>query len=62
MSYSCGIAAKVGIMTEKCSQLYDSTGLEGLTLYITLTSFYIQNSSEDLTTIMIFIGKAAPLR
>ncbi|QLC82018.1 hypothetical protein ED5_1361 [Enterobacter roggenkampii] len=31
----------------------------GCTLYITVTSFYIQKSSEVSSTIMIFIEKAA---
>ncbi|CCJ78726.1 hypothetical protein BN135_3790 [Cronobacter muytjensii 530] len=29
-------------------------------LYITFTSFYIQNSSESAATIMIFIEKTQP--
>ncbi|EGT4278368.1 hypothetical protein DOX53_19525 [Cronobacter malonaticus] len=40
--------------------MYVSPAAAPAGLYITFTSFYIQNSSESAATIMIFIEKTQP--
>ncbi|HAU5445618.1 TPA: hypothetical protein JD169_01035 [Cronobacter malonaticus] len=47
-------------MTERAVGMYVSPAAAPAGLYITFTSFYIQNSSESAATIMIFIEKTQP--